>query len=501
MVHTTESATYPWTTVLSGWTGPQNRLETPPSSLLVAGWLQQETAARLFQAGGKDLARLSAEAARARLQGGAARAAASSATVRSAIRRSETANVLGRLPGRGPHAGEAVLIGGHYDHFGIGAPVNGDSIYNGAEDNASGTAAVLAAAEAFVRSGVRPDRSLDLHRVRRGGVRADRLPGTGRSPAGAAPGRGRHPQPRRDEPLRPHHAMSRALGLDQSSLGKAFTAAAAAEGLRVTHNKEALLTRLLLPVGPLLPGPGRRTRDLDRERLELRRAGRRDGVKEQKEKYTDEALPPARRRDAAVVQLWRGGSAAPSHGPDRGGGGQRPLASRSWNPTSEFREAGEAKGRFREVSRPVARICAALPKRVSTVYLCGRLRFAYPGSVSGTAYPAPDSAHLAARKRRGVDPVPHADRSWRPPGTPRPETVEAAHLAVTESKAALAVVKKQKDAGVWGGNLLGLAPSAAQGIKDVGTIPNYRRLLELGWPRAGRPFKLADRVLFRLLIA
>jgi hypothetical protein len=86
-----------------------------------------------------------------------------------------------------------------------------------------------------------------------------------------------------------------------------------------------------------------------------------------------------------------------------------------------------------------------------------------------------------------------------PPGYASPETVEAAHLAVTESKAALAVVKKQKDTGTWGGNLLGLAPSAAQGIKDVGTIPNYRRLLQLGWPRAGRPFKLADRVLFRLL--
>ncbi|MGH7526460.1 MAG: hypothetical protein ACREMX_07125, partial [Gemmatimonadales bacterium] len=47
--------------------------------------------------------------------------------------------------------------------------------------------------------------------------------------------------------------------------------------------------------------------------------------------------------------------------------------------------------------------------------------------------------------------------------------------------------------------MLGLAPSTAQGIKDVGTIPNYRRLLQLEWPRAGRPFKLADRVLFRLL--
>lgn len=68
-----------------------------------------------------------------------------------------------------------------------------------------------------------------------------------------------------------------------------------------------------------------------------------------------------------------------------------------------------------------------------------------------------------------------------------------------ESKTALAVVKKQKDTGSWGGNLLGLVPSAAQGIKDPGTIPQYRRLLQLAWPRGTRPFKLADRLLFRLL--
>ena len=72
MVHTAESATYPWTTVLSGWTGPQNRLETPPSSLpgrrvAAAG----DGRARSSRPGGKDLARLTAEAARPGLQGGA----------------------------------------------------------------------------------------------------------------------------------------------------------------------------------------------------------------------------------------------------------------------------------------------------------------------------------------------------------------------------------------------------------------------------------------------
>lgn len=86
-----------------------------------------------------------------------------------------------------------------------------------------------------------------------------------------------------------------------------------------------------------------------------------------------------------------------------------------------------------------------------------------------------------------------------PAGSVDPAAVEAAEQAVLASKQVAAVVKKQKDTGVWGGNLLGLAVSKAAGIKDVGTVPQYRRLLELGVPLGGRPFKLADRLLFRLL--
>ena len=85
------------------------------------------------------------------------------------------------------------------------------------------------------------------------------------------------------------------------------------------------------------------------------------------------------------------------------------------------------------------------------------------------------------------------------PGSVPPEAIAADEDTVTESKLAQAVVKKQKDNGVWGGNLLGLAASAKEGIKDVGTIPQYRRLLQLGLTKSARPYKLADRVLFRLL--
>jgi Zn-dependent M28 family amino/carboxypeptidase len=162
------------------------------------------------------------------------------ATVRSDIRRSETSNVLGRWPGRGPLAREAVLIGGHYDHFGIGAPVNGDSIYNGAEDNASGTAAVLAAAEAFVKSGVRTGRSIvfiaftaeeagllgSQALVVRPTIPLSRIAAILNLDVMNLYGRTRDVS---------------ALGLDQSSLGGVFTRAAGAEGLRVTVNNDALL--------------------------------------------------------------------------------------------------------------------------------------------------------------------------------------------------------------------------------------------------------------------
>jgi Zn-dependent M28 family amino/carboxypeptidase len=239
IVHTDESATYPWTTVLSGWVGPQVRLETKPGSLQVAGWLQHDAAARLFKAGGQDLDALS-EAAFHQGFKPVPLQVQLDATVRSAIRRSETENVLGRWPGRGPLARQVVLIGGHYDHFGIGAPVDGDSIYNGAEDNASGTAGVITTAEAFARSGVHAGRSLVFV-----GFAAEESGLLGSQALATNP-----PFPLRDVAailnldvlnLYGRTRDFSALGLDQSSLGQAVTQAAGAEGLRVTSNVDALI--------------------------------------------------------------------------------------------------------------------------------------------------------------------------------------------------------------------------------------------------------------------
>ena len=86
-----------------------------------------------------------------------------------------------------------------------------------------------------------------------------------------------------------------------------------------------------------------------------------------------------------------------------------------------------------------------------------------------------------------------------PVGYATPEQLAGEQQALVESKVVAAVLKKQKDNGVWGGNLLGLAPSVKDGIKEVGTVPQYRRLVELGYPLSARSYKLADRTLFRLL--
>jgi len=77
------------------------------------------------------------------------------------IRETSAPNVIGILPGSDPALrAEHIVVTAHMDHLGVGRPVNGDSIYNGADDNASGTAAVLEIAQAFTRLDARPRRSL-----------------------------------------------------------------------------------------------------------------------------------------------------------------------------------------------------------------------------------------------------------------------------------------------------------------------------------------------------
>jgi len=128
--------------------------------LSFAGWVSADAAAAALQAGGLSLETVSRAAARRdfRPVPTGLRAAV---TVSSRVRRVRSANVVARLAGSDSVlAAEAVLFTAHYDHKGVGLPVDGDSIYNGAEDNASGVAALLGAADALARSRPRPRRSV-----------------------------------------------------------------------------------------------------------------------------------------------------------------------------------------------------------------------------------------------------------------------------------------------------------------------------------------------------
>ncbi|MFN2420838.1 MAG: M28 family peptidase [Gemmatimonadota bacterium] len=160
IIHTTPSAGYAWQVVQSSFGGTEFELPAPPDEkrLEVRGWLTEDAAGRVVALGGHDLGELVAAAQRPDFEP-VALGVTVDLEITTAIEESATANVIGRLPG-GDRAGEAVLYTAHFDHLGIGQPVEGDSIYNGAVDNALGTSTMLAIARAFAHLPERPSRSI-----------------------------------------------------------------------------------------------------------------------------------------------------------------------------------------------------------------------------------------------------------------------------------------------------------------------------------------------------
>ena len=151
IVHTTEDAGYPWHTVVGSWATGQRMLPRPadqPPPLGVRGWITDTAARTLLGQAGLDLAEL-----RATATSRAFRPVPTGITIDMSFRNSvsnlRSENVIGIIRGRDPRLrDEYVAFTAHWDHFGIGPVVNGDSIYNGALDNASGTADLLAVARA-----------------------------------------------------------------------------------------------------------------------------------------------------------------------------------------------------------------------------------------------------------------------------------------------------------------------------------------------------------------
>lgn len=163
IIHTTHSAGYPWQVVQTSWSGEQFALphESEPE-VPVKAWVTEDGARKIARLGGQDLDALRAAAEKRDFRP-VSLGVAADITLKNSVKRAKTENVIGRLPGRDPKLSpEAVFYTAHHDHLGIkeGAKPGQDNIYNGALDNASGVAAMLAIAKAMKALPEPPRRSV-----------------------------------------------------------------------------------------------------------------------------------------------------------------------------------------------------------------------------------------------------------------------------------------------------------------------------------------------------
>ena len=160
IIHTTESAGYPWQVVRASNIGEQFELKAGDEPrTLFKGWLDLESSEALAALGGKKLADLVA-AARSRDFQPVPLGVRTSLDLEVEVTFSATANVAGVLRGS-DRAAEMIVLSAHHDHFGIGEPdATGDVIYNGALDNGVAIAQTLAVAGAFTALSERPRRSI-----------------------------------------------------------------------------------------------------------------------------------------------------------------------------------------------------------------------------------------------------------------------------------------------------------------------------------------------------
>lgn len=160
IIHTVPSAGYPWQVVQTSWTGEQFELPAGEEPRIqVAGWMTEPATRRLLQAAGKDLDKLVASA-KTRNFKPVPLGITTSFQLKNEVTRKQTANVIGVLPGT-ERKDEYVVYTAHHDHLGRSEPnAAGDGIYNGALDNATGVAQILAIAKAFTELPERPRRSI-----------------------------------------------------------------------------------------------------------------------------------------------------------------------------------------------------------------------------------------------------------------------------------------------------------------------------------------------------
>ena len=162
IVHETAPASYGWSVVANSWSGPQYGLvsaDKGASRVAVEGWLTLDAAKKVFADAGLDFDTEKANA----MQGPYSKAMdiKASVTVKNTFEKSESNNVIATLPGT-EYPDEHIIYTAHWDHLGKDESKEGDQIYNGAHDNATGTAAMLAMAKAYSELTPAPKRSVSF---------------------------------------------------------------------------------------------------------------------------------------------------------------------------------------------------------------------------------------------------------------------------------------------------------------------------------------------------
>ena len=152
IIHDTEPASYGWNVIESGWSGARLIVETELPLLNVESWISGESAQKMFDASAmknqdfksisrnKDFKPMPLDLK-------------VSVGIKNKIKKDVSKNVVALIPGT-DRKDEFIIYSAHWDHFGVGKVIKGDSIYNGSVDNASGTAGILAIAEAFKKNNI-----------------------------------------------------------------------------------------------------------------------------------------------------------------------------------------------------------------------------------------------------------------------------------------------------------------------------------------------------------
>lgn len=163
IIHETKPAAYGWGVVKNGWTGPQFILPSEDKNMsrcAVEGWLTLDVSKKILEDAGQDLEELKSRAIKRGFRAVPLDLKAS-LVLKNSVKESVSRNVIAVVPGA-ERADEYIFYMAHWDHFGRDPNLEGDQIFNGALDNATGTAGLIELARAFKSLDPPPKRSIVL---------------------------------------------------------------------------------------------------------------------------------------------------------------------------------------------------------------------------------------------------------------------------------------------------------------------------------------------------